>query len=56
MKKILKLLKKFNKRNTPLHSIRIFSDESGRLYNEWDEEEIFRFDNLKELKKHLKNN
>jgi len=56
MKKILKLLKKFNENSEfGLHSICIFSDKSGRIFD-YAMNEIYSFHNLKQLKKHLKNN
>jgi frataxin-like iron-binding protein CyaY len=55
MKKILKLLNKFNDKQTyPLHSICIFSDESGRIFD-YKMDEIYSFRNLKQLKQYLKN-
>ena len=55
MKKVFKLLKKFNKRKKESHCILFFSDESSLLYNE-EEQEIYDAENLKQLKKFLKNN
>lgn len=56
MKKILKLLKEFNEKSTfGLHSICIFSDKSGRIFD-YKMDEIYSFHNLKQLKKYLKNN
>ena len=55
MKKFLKLLKKFNENSEfGLHSICIFSDKSGRIYD-YNMDEIYSFHNLKQLKKYLKN-
>ena len=55
MKKILKLLKKFNKNSKfGLHSICIFSDKSGRIFD-YKKDEIYSFRNLKQLKQYLKN-
>lgn len=56
MKKILKLLKKFNKNSEfGLHSVCVFSDKSGRVFD-YNMNEIYSFLNLKQLKKYLKNN
>lgn len=55
MKKVLRLLEKFNNKNTLFHSIRIYSDGSGHIYNAFDEV-IYRFKKRKKLIKHLKTN
>jgi|LakMenE18May11ns_1017448.scaffolds.fasta_scaffold9280010_2 hypothetical protein len=55
MKKVFKLLKKFNKRNGEGHCILFFADESSILYN-GEEDEIYMPTTLKQLKKFLKHN
>lgn len=55
MKKLIKLLKKYNKVNScRLNSIRFFSDGSGYILD-INKDIVFTFKNLKQLKKHLKN-
>jgi len=55
MEKLLKLFKEYNEvNNSKLNSIRIFDDGSGNILDS-NKEVVFLFDNLKQLKKHLKN-
>ena len=55
MKKVLRLLENFNNKNGLFHSIRIYSDGSGHIYNAFDEV-IYRFKKRKNLIKHFKTN
>jgi hypothetical protein len=55
MKKTLRLLENFNNKNGLYHSIRIYSDGSGRIYNAFDEV-VYSFKKRKKLIKKLKNN
>jgi hypothetical protein len=55
MKKILKLLDKLCTGTGNNISIRIFSDGSGCLLDIFNEE-LYEFENLKQLKQYLKNN
>jgi hypothetical protein len=56
MEKYLKLLKDRESKNVHdvMTSIRVFSDGSGRLLDGIDEE-IFEFNNIKDLEEKLKN-
>ena len=51
MKEILELLQQLDDATGDLYSIRIFSDFSGALI---DDDEVFSFDNKKQLKKKLR--
>ena len=53
MKKALINLEKFNQKKGLFHSIRIFSDGSGSIYNAFDEI-VYGFKTRKQLIKHLK--
>jgi hypothetical protein len=55
MKKSLRLLENFNNENGLFHSIRIYSDGSGHIYNAFDEV-VYIFKKRKKLIKKLKNN
>ena len=54
MEEILKLLEEFGEKwNLDYHHIKIFKDGGGGVYDE-DDEEIFEFSTIDELKKLLK--
>jgi hypothetical protein len=55
MKTTLNLLKEFCEKTNCNISIRIFSDGSGCVLDGFDEE-LYEFENLKQLKQYLKNN
>jgi len=46
-------LEKFNQKNGLFHSIRIYSDGSGSIYNAFDEI-VYKFKTREQLIKHLK--
>lgn len=54
MKKLLKLLKKFEERRGVSIQLTIYADGSYTLKESWDDSYLFFTDNIKYLKKFLK--
>lgn len=55
MKKILRLIKNFEKRNNISIGITFFSDGSGTVFEFWDKEELNEFNTIDNLREFLTN-